>query len=194
MATLYYDLGSPYAYLSVQRAATLLGAAPRLQPVLAGAIFNHRGHGSWGHTEARAANQAEIEARAVRYGLPPMQWPPGWPPNTLRAMRAVVWAQQAYGAGDAFARTAFHAAFAEGADLGELVVLSSIAERAGLPAAELAEGIADPVVKDALRTATDAAIALGIRGVPTLATNEGRLLFGDDRLDEGRLSDPAAPR
>jgi 2-hydroxychromene-2-carboxylate isomerase len=184
MATLYYDLGSPYAYLSVQRAAAVLGTAPQLQPVLAGAIFNHRGHGSWGHTDARATNQAEIEARAVRYGLAPIQWPPGWPPNTLQAMRAVVWAEQAHGAGDAFARAAFHAAFAAGADLGDPVVLIDIANRTGLPAEDLPAGIADPAVKDALRAATDAAIALGVRGVPTLAADDGRLLFGDDRLDE----------
>ncbi len=190
MTTLYYDLGSPYAYLSVERAEAVLGTAPRLQPVLAGAIFNHRGHGSWGHTEARAANQAEIEARAVRYGLPPIQWPPGWPPNTLQAMRAIVWAQQAHDAGDAFARTAFRAAFADGADLGDPAILTAIADRTGLPATDLAAGIADPAVKDALRAATDAAIALGVHGVPTLETDDGRLLFGDDRLHEGRLSDP----
>ncbi|HEX5926750.1 MAG TPA: DsbA family protein [Baekduia sp.] len=184
MATLYYDLGSPYAYLSVERASAVLPTPPRLRPVLAGAIFNHRGHGSWGHTDARAANQAEIEARAVRYGLAPIQWPPGWPPNTLQAMRAIVWAQQAHGAGDAFARTAFRAAFVEGADLGDPAVLATIADRTGLPAQDLAAGIADPAVKDALRAATDAAIALGVRGVPTLALDDGLLLFGDDRLDE----------
>jgi 2-hydroxychromene-2-carboxylate isomerase len=194
MATLYYDLGSPYAYLSVARAEAVLGTAPRLQPVLAGAIFNYRGHGSWGHTEARTANQAEVEARATRYGLPPIQWPPGWPPNTLQAMRAIVWAQQAHGAGDAFARAAFHAAFAEGADLGDRATLTALAARTSLPPTELAEGIAEPAVKDALRAATDAAIALGVRGVPSLATDDRRLLFGDDRLPEGRLSDPAATR
>jgi 2-hydroxychromene-2-carboxylate isomerase len=194
MAMLYYDLGSPYAYLSVQRAGAVLGAEPHLQPVLAGAIFNHRGHGSWGHTDTRAANQAEIEARAVRYGLPPITWPPGWPPNTLQAMRAVVWAQQAHAAGDAFARTAFGAAFAEGADLGDPAALTTIADRVGLPAKDLGAGIADPVVKDALRAATGAAIALGVRGVPTLALDDGRLLFGDDRVEEAALSDPAAPR
>jgi 2-hydroxychromene-2-carboxylate isomerase len=191
MTTLYYDLGSPYAYLAVERVASVLPTAPRLQPVLAGAIFGHRGHGSWGLTDARAANQAEIEARAVRYGLPPIQWPPGWPPNTLQAMRATVWAQRAHGAGDAFARTAFRAAFAERADLGDPTVLETIAARAGLPAGKLAAGIADPATKDALRAATDAAIALGVAGVPTLAPGDGRLLFGDDRLEEAALSDLA---
>jgi 2-hydroxychromene-2-carboxylate isomerase len=182
MATLYFDLGSPYSYLAVERAAAVLGAPPTLQPVLAGAIFNHRGHGSWGHTDARAAHQAEIEARALRDGLPPVVWPPGWPPNTLHAMRATVWAQRAHGAGEAFARTAFRAAFADGEDLGELATLLAVAERAGLPADELADGIADPATKAALRDATDAAIALGVRGVPTVALDDGRLVFGDDRL------------
>jgi 2-hydroxychromene-2-carboxylate isomerase len=184
MATLYYDLGSPYSYLSVERAGAVLGAEPHLQPVLAGAIFNHRGHGSWGHARTRAVNQAEIEARAARYGLPPIQWPPGWPPNTLHAMRAIVWADQAHGAGDAFARTAFRAAFAEGANLGDPATLITIVDRAGLPVDELPAGIADPTVKDALRAATDAAIVRGVRGVPTLALDDGRLLFGDDRLEE----------
>jgi 2-hydroxychromene-2-carboxylate isomerase len=190
MVTLYYDLGSPYAYLSVERAAAVLGAPPRLEPVLAGAIFLHRGHGSWGHTDARAANQAEVEARAARRGLPPIQWPPGWPPSTLQAMRAAVWAQLVHGAGDAFARTALRAAFAEGADLGDPAVLADIAARAGLPASDLAAGIADPATKAALRAATDAAIALGVGGVPTLATADGRLLFGDDRLEQARGDPP----
>jgi 2-hydroxychromene-2-carboxylate isomerase len=183
MAIIYYDLGSPYAYLSVQRAASVLGAPPRLQPVLLGAIFHHRGRGSWGHTDARGANQAEIEARAARYGLPRITWPSGWPPNTLQAMRAAVWG------GEPFARAAFRAAFAHGADLADLAVLQEIAARAGLDAVALPAAIADPEVKDALRAATDSAIALGVRGVPTLQTDDGRLLFGDDRLEEA-LSEP----
>ena len=186
MTVLHYDLGSPYAYLAVERATSVLGAAPRLQPVLAGAIFVHRGRGSWGLTDARAANQAEIAARAARYGLPPVTWPPGWPPNTLTAMRAAVWG------GEPFARAAFRAAFAEGADLGDLAVLQEIARRAGLDAARLPAAVADPQVKDALRAATEAAIALGVTGVPTLALPDGRLLFGDDRLEDA-LSDPASP-
>lgn len=186
MTTLYYDLASPYAYLAFARAAGVLGEAPALQPVLAGAIFAHRGHGSWAHTETRAANVAEIERRAAEYGLPPVTWPPSWPPNALNAMRAVVWVQREHGAdaSEAFSRAAFHAAFAQSADLGDLATLERIADAAGLGGDALAAGIADPAVKAALRDATDSAIARGVRGVPTLETADGRLLFGDDRLPE----------
>jgi 2-hydroxychromene-2-carboxylate isomerase len=185
MTTLYYDLASPYAYLAFARAADVLGAAPALQPVLAGAIFAHRGYGSWAHMETREANVAEVERRAAAYGLPPIAWPPSWPPNSLNAMRAVVWAQRERGAGAAFSRAAFHAAFAQGADLGDVAALERIAEATGLgDGAALRDGIADPAVKTELREATDSAIARGVGGVPTVETADGRLLFGDDRLHE----------
>lgn len=180
--TLYYDLASPYAYLAFMRAADVLGEPPALQPVLAGAIFGARGYGSWAHMETRDAHVAEIERRAAQYGLPPLTWPPNWPPNSLSAMRAVVWAQREHGAGEAFSRAAFSAAFARDADLGELATLERVAAQAGLDG--LRDGIADPAVKATLREATDAAIALGVPGVPTLQTADGRLLFGDDRLHE----------
>jgi 2-hydroxychromene-2-carboxylate isomerase len=180
--TLYYDLASPYAYLAFARAADVLGAPPALRPILAGAVFAHRGHGSWAHTETRAENVAEIERRAKAYGLPPVTWPPGWPPNSMRAMRAVVWAEREHAAGAAFSRAGFHAAFAEGQDLGDPATLRAVADDLGLEGID--EGVTDPAVKAALREATDSAIARGVAGVPTLETADGRLLFGDDRLAE----------
>jgi 2-hydroxychromene-2-carboxylate isomerase len=50
---LYFDLGSPYAYLAFARAPAVLGVEPRLEPVLLGAIFQARGPGSWSQTDAR---------------------------------------------------------------------------------------------------------------------------------------------
>jgi 2-hydroxychromene-2-carboxylate isomerase len=180
---LYYDLGSPYAYLAVERAERVLGATPELRPVLLGAIFAARGHGSWAHTPAKAENVAEVERRAAAYGLPPVRWPPGWPPNTLAAMRAAVWAERA-GRGAAFAHAAFRRAFADGGDLADVGVLTDVASAVGLEGDELEAAIAAPEVKAELRARTDEALALGVRGVPTLAL-DGRLVFGDDSLGEG---------
>src|SRR5690349_25053450 len=72
--TLYFDLGSPYAYLAGERACRVLGIEPRFEPILVGGIFIERGHGSWAHTDERAQRLAEIEARGERYGLPPLSW------------------------------------------------------------------------------------------------------------------------
>jgi 2-hydroxychromene-2-carboxylate isomerase len=181
MNTLYYDLGSPYAHLAVARSARVLGHEVTLQPVLAGAIFARRGWGSWGHTGERERNVAEISRRAAAYGLPPVSWPPGWPNNTLAAMRMAVWADGA-GAGEAFARAGFAAAFVHGRDLSERDVLLELAAEVGLGRDDAALAIASPEIKAALREATERAMTAGVQGVPTTAV-DGRLFYGDDRLE-----------
>jgi 2-hydroxychromene-2-carboxylate isomerase len=177
---LYYDLASPYAYLAVSRAVDVLGEPPELEPVLVGAIFGYRGHGSWAHTPERAAGEAEVERRAAVYGLPPIVWPDGWPLNSLAAMRAATWAKL-QGMQEAFARAAYEREFARGEDISGVELLVEIAASVGLDGVRAA--IADPEIKRELREATDAAWAAGVQGVPTLHAGD-RMLFGDDRLEE----------
>ena len=181
-ATLYFDLGSPYAYLAVERAPAVLGVEPELEPVLLGAIMKWRGRGSWAQTPERDAGIAEIDRRAERYGLPPIAWRANWPANGLPAMRAATWAKRE-GRVREFALSVFRAQFAAGEDMADLAVLAACAERAGLSGEALLEAIATQEVKDALREATQAAWDAGVRGVPTLRIGEA-LYFGDDRLEE----------
>ena len=180
--TLYFDLGSPYAYLAVERAEDVLGVAPEPEPVLLGAIMKWRGRGSWTQTPERDAGIAEIDRRAERYGLPPIAWQPEWPANGLAAMRAATWAKQQGRVRD-FATEVLRAQFARGEDIEDLGMLAACAERAGLAGAAMREAIATPELKEALRQATQAAWDAGVRGVPTLRIGE-TLYFGDDRLEE----------
>jgi 2-hydroxychromene-2-carboxylate isomerase len=181
-AELFYDLGSPYGYLAVARARSVLGDGVELVPILLGAIFAERGYGSWAHTDARAENVAEVERRAREYGLPPVAWPPGWPPNALAAMRAATWAR---GLGDrgGFAAAAYRLAFVDGRDLAQLDALEEAAGAAGLPAGELAAAIGRPEVKDELRRTTAEAWAAGVAGVPSVRVGT-EVFYGDDRLEE----------
>lgn len=181
---LYYDLGSPYAYLAVERAERVLGVAPRLEPILVGGIFVERGHGSWSQTDERAARIAEVDARAERYGIGPVAWPEGWPNNTLKAMRAAVWADQ-QGAGREFAHAGFHRAFKQGGDLARLDEVVALAEAVGLPGGEVPAAIEAQETKDALRAATDRAWARGVAGVPCTEV-AGEIFYGDDRLEAAR--------
>lgn len=169
---LYYDVGSPYAYLAVERAESVLGVSPRLQPVLLGGLFKLTGRSSWamGDAERRARGMAEVERRAFAYGLPPIRWPEPWPANYLFAMR------MATHAGDGFVRDAMRAAFADGVDL-------ALAENVLAIAGDRANGYDEASAKATLRAATDAAHALGVFGVPTIQVGE-ELYWGDDRLED----------
>lgn len=173
---LYLDLMSPYAYLAAGRCETLLGERPAFEPVLVGAIFALRGSGSWGATDARAAGMAECERRAAAYGLPPIAWPPGWPSNSLHAMRVAVLAKHA-GRAEPFMRAVFERAFVDGVDIADPGVVDAIARDHGVDPTVTQE------VKDELRARTEAAFARGVIGVPCLE-RDGTMVFGDDRMEE----------
>jgi 2-hydroxychromene-2-carboxylate isomerase len=180
-ASLYIDLGSPYAYLAVARSHAVFGQPPLLEPVLLGAIFRLRGSGSWSQTAQRADGIAEVERRASAYGLPAVAWPAGWPLDGLRMMRAATWAKQKNMI-DAFARAVFAQQFVYGRDVSGVDALAEVAEQVGLRGDDLRAAVDCPAVKERLKAATARAWELGVRGVPTVRVGP-RLFYGDDQLE-----------
>ena len=186
----YYDLGSPYAYLTAERLQRVLPVVPVWQPILLGGIWQQSGGRSWGITDEKEAGQAEIERRAAEYGLMPVRWPEGWPNSTLEAMRAAVFAQS-IGRGVAFSLAAFRQAFAGGRDLSDVDNVLIAAAACELHPNAILKAIETQSVKDKLRGATADAYARGVRGVPTIAVGN-ELFYGDDRLEEAASALAAA--
>jgi 2-hydroxychromene-2-carboxylate isomerase len=182
--TFYFDIGSPYAYLAAERLERVLPGPVSWQPVLLGGLFKLTGRSSWalGDYRRRQSGMVGIERRARGYGLPPIMWPDPWPTNYLSAMRAVTWAFS-IGRGDELARQLFHDGFQHGRELSIEAHVLSAASRAGLDRLQTHDAIRDPEVKRTLREATEAAHALGVFGVPTVAIGE-ELFWGDDRLED----------
>lgn len=180
----YFDLGSPFAYLAAERLHTLLPEPVRWQPVLLGGLFRLTGRSSWalGDFQRRQAGMADIERRALEYGLPPMRWPDPWPADYMTAMRATTYAFS-IGQGREFTMHAYRDAFRRGSELSVAETVLESAQRAGLDPTAVRAGIADTRVKQALRDATDAAYARGVFGVPTIAIGD-ELFWGDDRLED----------
>lgn len=185
---LYFDLGSPYAYLAMERAEAVLGRGVVLVPVLVGAIFGWRGHGSWALTSERRPGMAEIERRAREYGLPAMDWPPEWPANALSAMRCATWATRQRRVAE-FAHIVGVRQWTQADDIADLDVLATCAREAGLDAAAMLEDIQAPELKEQLRATTERAFQDGVRGVPTVRVGD-QLFFGDDRLEEAGAAIP----
>jgi 2-hydroxychromene-2-carboxylate isomerase len=181
-ATFYFDVGSPYAYLAAERVERMLPEPARWQPVLLGGLFKLTGRSSWalGDYRRRQSGMAEIERRARGYGLPAIMWPDPWPTDYLAVMRVVTFAF-AGGRGHAFTVRAFRDAFQRGRDLSIEAHVLAAASEAGLDRREAHDAMRDPSIKRTLRDATEAAHALGVFGVPTVAV-AGELFWGDDRL------------
>jgi 2-hydroxychromene-2-carboxylate isomerase len=178
----YYDLGSPYAYLAAERINALMPVVPAWQPILLGGVFRATGRSSWARGPGREEGMAEVEARAAERGLQQLRWPEPWPGDMLTAMRAAVFAQRS-GRAVAFSLAAFRQAFAAGRDLSDPDNVLIAAAACELHPRAVLKGIESRSVKDALREATDAAVELGVVGVPTVAVGSS-LFWGDDRLEE----------
>lgn len=182
--TFFYDLGSPYAYLTADRIDEAFDASISVDwvPVLLGGIFKENGRSSWAETPLRDDGIAEIAQRASAYGMPAFVYPDPWPNNGLTAMRMATWAHSA-GAGRRFARAAFEVQFNEGLPLSERDNLELAAHRAGFDPDFALAATEDANVKQELIDNTRAAIDAGAIGVPTVVV-DGEAFWGDDRLHE----------
>jgi 2-hydroxychromene-2-carboxylate isomerase len=185
-ATFYFDLGSPYAYLTAERISGLFTEAgleqPEWQPILLGGLFRTFGRDSWANGPGRAEGIAEVERRAAEYGLPPLAWPEPWPGNTLFAMRVATFAKRT-GRTVSFALAAFRQAFAAGRDLSEPDNVLIAAAACELHPRALLKAVETEGVKSALREATDRAAEIGVTGVPALVVDD-EVFWGDDKLEE----------
>ena len=185
-ATFYFDLGSPYAYLTAERISGLFTDAeleqPEWQPILLGGLFKRFGRDSWANGPEREDGIAKVERRARGYGLPPLAWPDPWPGNTLVAMRAATFAKQT-GRTVSFALAGFRQAFAAGRDLSEPESVLITAAACELHPNAVTKAVQTDVVKNALREATDEAAERGVIGVPSLAVGD-EVFWGDDRVEE----------
>lgn len=181
---LYFDVGSPYSFLALERAERVLGELPELKPVLLGGLFKLGGRSSWGVGDPalREAGMLEVESRATAYDLPAIRWPKPWPGDYLTAMRIATWAKS-QGACAAFAFAAGRRLFLRGCDLSLDEECAAAADEAGLDGIEALRAAQDPQVKAALRSATEDAFARGVIGVPTVAVGD-ELFWGDDRLED----------
>jgi len=181
----YYDFNSPYAWLAAERVNGLLPVPPVWQPVSFGHILQSSGREPWSfHEPTKSEGMAEVERRAAERGLPAPHWIDGWPLATysLLPLRAAIFAQQA-GRAVSFSLAAFRQFFAAGRTLAELDNVLIAAAASELHPRAVTKGIESQTVKDALRKATDEAIALGVQGVPTVAIGT-TLFWGDDKLEE----------
>jgi 2-hydroxychromene-2-carboxylate isomerase len=178
--TFWFDPISPFAYLAFERLPQLLEGLSyevAYRPVLFAALLEHWGQKGPAEIEPkRAWTFRHVHWLAQQHGIEiatPMQHPF----NPLALLRLLLACAPPLGTPNRRACEAvLRHVWCGGADAND-------AQRLVALSAELAPRIArdDASIKQALKTSTDDAIALGVFGVPTVEV-EGRLFWGLDAL------------
>lgn len=177
----WFDALSPYAWLAFDRLPQALegvSVAVNYQPLLLAGLLAHWGQkGPAEITPKRAWTYRQVLWLAQQQGTP-LQLPQPHPFNPLALQRLAVAAAPA--GGTPSRRTVEllfrHVWCRDGADPNDAAALAALAA-----AVAPCRDPAGDDVKAELRTRTDAAVALGLFGVPTLVC-DGRAFFGLDAL------------
>jgi len=187
-AVFFYDFSSPYSYLAAERISSLFAEAeieqPEWQPISFGHVLKRTGRRPWSFEQDRSVDFDEIQRRAGERGLPKVVYPEGWPVDdySLNPIRAATYAKES-GRVVSFSLAAFRQVFAAGRSMKDMDNVLIAAAACELHPNALLKGVETKSVKERLRAATDEAIELGLKGIPTVAVGD-RLFWGDDRLEE----------
>lgn len=182
----YFDFGSPTSYLAwtqLPEIARRANADLEFRPILLGAVHKMTGNVSPAVVELKARWMGkDLQRFAKRYGVP-FSFNPFFPINTLKLMRGATGSMLK--GPDTFHQyldVIFPALWVDQKNLGDPEVVAASLLEGGLDAEAIFAMTEDPAVKERLKADTDAAVARGVFGAPTMFLGD-HMYFGQDRLD-----------
>lgn len=180
----YFDVISPFAALAIPEMEALSAQHEvSFRPVLFAGLLKAFGHLGPAEIPAKRTQTYRIvQWIADERGIP-FRAPPAHPFNPLALLRLLCVRDLTV----ADAAAAFRLVWGEGRDPQSAETAALLADALGVPL----DAASDPAVKDRLRRNTEAAVAAGVYGVPTLAIGD-ELFWGLDAMPMARayLADP----
>jgi len=177
----YFDYISHNAYIAwtqIHELADRYQRAVEPVPVLFAGLLNH--HGQMGPAEIPAKGEwmaKDVLRKAARLGIP-LRPPASHPFPPLLALRASL-VPSDIEAQRRLIDALFRATWADGKDVSSPDVVAAVATSTGLDGAALLSATQSDAIKHRLRAETDAAIGLGVFGVPTMIVDD-ELFWGFD--------------
>jgi len=177
----FHDFSSPYSYLAstqIQDLADSWGVHLEFRPMLLGALFRAIGTANiplFTFGQARMTYMMRDLVDWSEWWNVPFNFAPHFPMRTVTAGRVAIIDPSTTSA-------IYRAAWVDGIDLNDDGALSEALNDAGFDGAALVAATQDPAIKTKLRENTEAAIAAGACGAPTILVGE-QLFWGQDRLN-----------
>ncbi len=174
----YFDVISPFAALAVPEIEALCAQHEvTFRPVLFAGLLKAFGHLGPAEIPAKRTQTYRIAQWIAEERGVPFRAPPAHPFNPLIMLRLLCVRELAV----ADVAAAFRLVWGEGRDPEAADTAAALAASLGVAL----DAASDPVVKDRLRSNTEAAVAIGVYGVPTLTIGD-ELFWGIDAMPMAR--------
>ena len=180
----YFDFSSPYSYIAsewIEALAARHGRTVAWHAILLGATFQVTDIKSpVSYPLKREYSMLDFE-RSARFAGVPLKMPEKFPIATTNAARIFWWLNASdHQRAREWARHGLRALFARGVDLSDAAALRALAVEFGLDGSQAQDAWNDTPWKLALKSANDAAIAIGVFGAPFFVI-DGEPFWGNDR-------------
>lgn len=182
----YFDFGSPASYLAwtqLPGIAAQHDARLVYRPVLLGGIHKATNNASPATIASKGAwMQVDLARFARRYGVQ-FRYNPHFPINTLMLMRAATGLQmQDEALFLQYVDVVYRAMWEQPRNMADPTTIAEVLAAGGLDVSLLLQLTESPAVKAKLKEDTEAAVARGLFGAPTMFVGN-EMFFGQDRLD-----------
>ncbi|MDA1369770.1 MAG: 2-hydroxychromene-2-carboxylate isomerase [Proteobacteria bacterium] len=189
-AEFHFDFGSPntyYCHQVIPEIEARTGCKIEYFPILLGGIFKATNNKSPMEQFAGVKNKNEYNALEttrfkLKHGISRFKMNVHFPVNTLHIMRGAIYAQH-HDFYKEYIDAMYCSMWEQGLNMSDPDVILQALNDAGLPAAAIIAGSADPAIKQELIDNTNASVERGSFGAPTFYVGE-EIFFGKDRLRE----------
>ena len=182
----YFDFASPYGYMAatqISRLASKHGRSVEWKPILLGVVFKVTGGVPLPNAPLKGDySRRDMERSARLYGIP-FKVSSKFPIASQAPARALYWLEPQGSARQEEAMLALYRAYmVEDRDISSPEVTADVAASIGLNRQKILDVIADPIMKERLKTETETAIQRGVFGSPYMIV-DGEPFWGVDRLE-----------
>lgn len=182
----YYDFASPYGYMASTRIGALAarhGRSVQWKPILLGVVFKVTGGVPLPTAPLKGAYSRRDMERSARLAKIPFTLPSKFPIAAQSPSR-VIYSLEAEGPArqQEVTLALYRAYMVDDRDISSPEISADVAATTGMDRQKVLELIADPAMKEKLKTETEAAIQLGVCGSPYMIV-DGEPFWGFDRID-----------
>lgn len=183
----YYDFASPYGYMAATKISALAAKHARAvewKPILLGVVFKVTGGVPLPSAPLKGDYSRRDMQRCARLFGIPFRLPEKFPIAGQSPSR-VIYAIEAHGRArqEELTLALYRAYMVDNRDISSPETAADVAAAHGLDRQGVLDAIADPAIKDRLKSETEAAIARGVFGSPYIIV-DGEPFWGFDRLEQ----------
>ena len=182
----YYDFASPFGYMAATRISAIAARHDRAvewRPILLGAVFKVTGGMPLPSVPLKGEYSRRDMERSARLAKIAFKLPSKFPISSQSPAR-VIYSLEAEGPDrqEEVTLALYNAYMVNDRDISSPEITADVAAGLGLDRQKILDTIADPAMKEKLKTETDAAIARGVFGSPYIIA-DGEPFWGFDRLE-----------